>query len=72
MTSTTHSTELMNEGRPNEAWRFSLRKVGLVYILSRLCVAVGAAIALLAFKRSVIEVIAAGALLGLAVKTFGA
>ncbi len=34
--------------------------------------AVGAAIALLAFKRSVIEVIAAGALLGLAVKTFGA
>lgn len=33
--------------------------------------AVGAATALLAFKRSVIEVIATGALLGLALKTFG-
>jgi hypothetical protein len=44
MTNTTHSHELMAEGRPAEAWRFSLRKVGLVYLLSRLCVAVGAAI----------------------------
>lgn len=44
MTEITHSDELMAEGRPRDAWRFTLRKVGLVYLLSRLCVAVGAAI----------------------------
>lgn len=44
MSEPTHSSELLADGRPRDAWRFTLRKIGLVYLLSRLCVIVGAAI----------------------------
>ncbi len=44
MTDSTHSPELVAESRPRALWGATLRKVALVYVLSRLCVAVGAAI----------------------------
>lgn len=44
MTDSTQLSARSTEGSSRAAWAASLRKVGLVYILSRLCVAVGAAI----------------------------